>query len=127
MAIVVPGWPMNMRPARAAYLVETGWLEPGLLVFHSPTNDRKCWNPDHLVQGNRLEMAGTLTGIAARGSRHPDSVLTDEEVIEIYSAPGGRGVNARLAERYGVSRPLVVAIRTDKRKTWLTEHIRRVA
>lgn len=54
-----------------------------------------------------------------RGVRHPGAKLTDNDVILIRAAKGPRGIQTRLAERYGVSVSLISLIRKGQHRSYI--------
>lgn len=105
---------------RASWMLYRGEIADGLFVCHKCDN-RGCVNPDHLFLGTqvenmedaarkgRLDWFGTPRENLRKGSDHPTSVLTEEDVREIKSMSEVSG--HRLAETYGVSATVIYNIR----------------
>lgn len=74
---------------------------------------------DNLRWGTRKENGEdkVMHGKSLRGRRHPNAKLTKEAVHEIRSA-SGYGWNTALAEKFGVSRTLVSAVRHGRAWAW---------
>lgn len=81
-----------------------------------------CVAPNHLSWKTPSEnqMDKVAHGTSNRGERHPNSTLTEKEVIEIKSETDGISHRV-IAGRYGVSRETVGLIRRGKNWGWLSE------
>lgn len=112
------------RLVRAAYVLDTGeQLTTDELVISSASCTHRCWNPDHLVKGDK-NVKETITadrGMLARGDRHPHNRLTDAQVLAIYH---DNRPSRLVARDYPVSAAQVRMIRTGARKAWITGHQR---
>lgn len=103
---------------RFAYLLERGPIRDGLNVLHRCDN-RPCVNPDHLFLGtqadNMRDMAQKGRGgkAKARGAQHWNARLTADDVRAIRAYPAG-AMAREIAERFGVSRMTVIAIRNGR-------------
>lgn len=97
---------------RVAYELKHGPIPDGLYVLHSCDN-RKCVNHRHLSLGtfddNMADMVGKLR--QAHGRKNAHAKLQPAQVIEIRQAVG---THKEIAERFGVSQPLVTMIRTGR-------------
>lgn len=98
----------NRRAHRVAWEREHGPIPQGLCVLHRCDN-RACVNPEHLFLGTQLD---NIADREAKGRGVPPpsrKKLTDADVAEMrrlyrrYDRSGG-WTQARLAERFGVSR-----------------------
>ena len=87
----------------------------GMVARHGECNQPSCFNPRHLSWGTRIENQHDRVrdGTDLRGVRHPAARLTEEAVLLIRRSLESRSV---LAERYGVSRDTIRAIKV--RQTW---------
>lgn len=95
---------------------------PSLQARHLCGNGHMgCFNPRHLVWGTvRMnQMDRVVHGTSNRGTRHPANVLTEEQVLEIYSTdhPDARA----LGRRYGVHSRTILDILQGRTWTWLTK------
>lgn len=88
---------------------------PGMVALHGPCHNRACFNPRHLSWGTRAQnqLDRFRDGTDAIGERHPNALLTDEQVREIRASSA---TGAELATRYGVARRTIYGIRQGK--TW---------
>lgn len=105
---------------RVAFMLANGRLPlDGMEVCHR-CDVRNCVNPDHLFEGTRAENLADMTAKGRRrsnppkGSAHPNSKLTEDDVRRIRTSQFSE---RREAERSGVSRTLVRKIRN--REVWL--------
>jgi len=100
---------------RVSWTLYRGEIPDGLCVLHKCDN-RQCVNPDHLFLGtlkdNMQDMARkgrAPNPIWARGENNGGGgKLTESNVREIRTA---HGLHREIAETFGVSRPLVSAIK----------------
>lgn len=109
---------------RLALLIATG--EPLTQhVLHSCDN-RRCVNPAHLRQGSISDNARDMhargrdnwsTGKLKRGSAHPQTKITEDDVREIRRRYAAGGITQReLGEEYGMSQPKIGKI--ILRRSW---------
>lgn len=95
---------------RVAWEDANGPIPPGLYVCHK-CDVPNCVEPRHLFLGthqdNMTDKANKGRGVA--GDKHPNSRLTEAQVVEIRvrAAAGGWGTQAKLAREMGVSRPQI--------------------
>lgn len=90
------------------------------MIRHKCRN-RHCCNPDHLEVGTTLDNMNDRrrdgTASVNAGGKHGLSKLTDSQVIEMRALyASGNYKQKDLAEKYGVSGPVVSAIVNNK--TW---------
>jgi hypothetical protein len=119
---------------RIAYMLESGVIEPGMLVCHKCDNP-KCVNPAHLWLGSSYDnmQDKVLKGRQARGdalskaivgkvincprgSRCWSAVLTDDDVVNIRCLALGGSAQNDIAATYGVSKQTICNI--VHRKSW---------
>lgn len=83
--------------------------------------DKACVTKRHLSWKTKTENEADklVHGTAPRGERHGMAKLTNEQVFEIKRSSSVP--LPILAERYGVSRTLICAIRKGRKWGWLTE------
>lgn len=96
-------------------------LSPIAVVRHTGDNP-SCCNPLHLIGGTQLMNVAdrVARGRSARGVSNGRSVLSEQQVLEIFVS--GEPV-AVLVERFGVSRYTIYDIRSGKIWGWLTSTI----
>lgn len=93
------------RAHRLSFELHKGPIPDGLGVLHHCDN-RPCVNPDHLYAGTEADNArdAQSRGRTLRGTKHANSILTEENVREIRTSCC---TDAALARKLGVSRPAV--------------------
>jgi predicted XRE-type DNA-binding protein len=111
----------NCRANRLSYEHYKGTIPTGLYILHRcPGGDNPiCVNPDHLRVGDHTEnMADRgVNGSQVRGELHPDSLLTESDVLmirDLYATQ--RFTQSELALYYGVGQTTVSDLL--RRKTW---------
>ena len=108
------------RAHRLAYTLTKGSIPPGQIVRHKCDNPC-CCNPDHLELGTHADNnrdtreRGRFTTV--RGTSTSNCTLSEEQVLEIYSA---NGTHASIGLKYGVSKQQVQRIKARKSWAWLT-------
>lgn len=105
--VVKRGGSRGTMPATHASLMLSGRPVPaGLFACHHCDNP-PCVNPDHLFVGTHQDNTRDMMakGRSCRGERNGSAKLTAEIVgsIRAEAAAGKRGVQARIAERLGLS------------------------
>ncbi len=110
----------NMRVHRFAFWLSTGAPAPdGVLVLHACDNPR-CCNPRHLFTGtqadNIADRGAKGRGHRPKGSLHPQTSLTENDVRSIRRRFAGGERNMHLADEFNVSRPTISDI--VKRRSW---------
>ena len=105
---------------RYSYELHTGPIPPGMLVLHRCDNP-PCCNPRHLRLGtyadNNADRAAK--GRSAKGSKHPNAVVTEETVKEmrkVYAECPDGWPYWKLAAVYHIGR--TTARKIIERKTW---------
>lgn len=112
----VDGRPMLAH--RVAYLVTYGSIPPGMAVLHK-CDTPKCVNPEHLFLGTQADNVrdmhnkGRALKRGMKGSEHPMSKLTEQDVRAIRKA---EGFARDIAAVYGISPTQVYDIR--HRRSW---------
>lgn len=104
-----------VRAHRFAYELWVGPIPEGQIVRHT-CHVRACVNPDHLVLGTHQDNMDDR-GVAdrqARGEVQGSSILTKEQVVEIYTS---HGTTVEIANNFNVAQNTVWCIRNNK--TWL--------
>lgn len=106
---------------------------PKELEVRHMCNNPICFNPEHLQEGTHYQnmrdmvnsnrqskgdkLSKSLKGVKhpkANGENNHKSKLTEEQVLEILSFKGVRGMTTYLAKKYGVSRNQITSINTGK-------------
>jgi ribosome-binding protein aMBF1 (putative translation factor) len=122
----------SMLAHRAAMVLAGNIIPTGSLVCHKCDN-RSCVNPDHLFIGshrdNMRDMRSKGRGPTGdkngsrkkpdrlpRGENHVKSKLTDDAVVTMRRLRQAGMSQREIAERFGVSRPLVSLV--VHRKLW---------
>lgn len=97
----------------------TPW-DPTLIVMHLCDNP-PCFLFDHLRLGTRAEnqadMKAKGRGAGVRGERHVKNILTESQVLEIFSSTETQSM---LAERFGVHKATIGSIKSGRNWSWLT-------
>lgn len=75
---------------RVAFALGNGGIDPSLMVLHSiKCTTRRCCNYAHLRQGTHDDnMQDKSNAGVIRGARNPNTMLTEEVVLQIRSATG---------------------------------------
>lgn len=118
------GGGVNVKAPRASMMIATGNLIPdGMNVLHRCDNP-SCVNPSHLFFGSQKENVRDAVSKGRNskppikfGTAHPHSVLTEEQVNEIRSTDWKRGVQAKLARKFGVAQITVSRVRRGLART----------
>lgn len=99
--------------SRLAYTLAVGDIPQGMMVLHSCDNP-PCCNPKHLRPGTALDNTRDMWArnrakiVPVRGSKHGNSVLTEEDVYQIKTMlTGKRGEYEPLARMYGVTKTAI--------------------
>lgn len=88
-----------------------GPIPNGMCVLHR-CDVRACVNPGHLFLGTRADNAADMTskGRSLRGSRQPNSKLSENDVARIHCLRTEGLTHKAIASRVGVGRPCVSRI-----------------
>lgn len=88
----------------------------------------ECVNPDHLYVGsaktNAHDREKRSRNTYLRGEQHNMCKLTEEQVIEIFTLAGS---HKQIAEKFGISRPTVTAIKNGRLWNHVTKNLRNSA
>jgi hypothetical protein len=92
---------------RMSWILEHGPIPSGLCVLHR-CDVRSCVRPDHLflgtLQDNIADMVGKGRQRSLVGSAHPNSKLTEEQVVAIRRQKHNGATYDQLEKLFGVSR-----------------------
>lgn len=101
---------------RVAFYLDRGyWPE----ICRHKCDNRLCHNPQHLEDGTKADNSRDMVmrDRSTRGERHPDVILTEQDVREIRLAYDSKSTSVKdLAYMYGVSRQNITSI--GKRRSW---------
>jgi hypothetical protein len=115
----------TMVAHRVAWTLARGPIPAGMSICHK-CDVRSCINVDHLFLGthqdNVTDMMAKGRGRYLFGPQHPNGILTDEAVLEIFSS---RERGTVLAARHGIAVQTVCNIRKGRKHAHLTRSIRR--
>lgn len=102
------------RSHRVSYTMVNGKIPDGLLIRHRCDNP-PCCNPKHLEVGTHADNTNdaVVRGRIARGSRHGNTKLSDEDVAFIRANPF-KEKQIALARRFGVTPSAVSYIRSGR-------------
>lgn len=104
---------------KASWLIHKGALTEKLWVLHKCDN-KKCTNPEHLYLGspsrNSLDREERQRRPIKRGIFHPNSKLTDEQVLEIKKLIRIGVPMTKISRDFKISYGSIEAIKN--RKTW---------
>jgi len=92
--------------------------EPGMDAAHGPCGNRACINPRHLSWKTRVDNMADKErdGTNLRGSKHPNSKLTEDEVRAMRRLASEGSSQRELGDRYGVTHAYVGRI--IRREAW---------
>ena len=122
---IMPGGPRTVGGygqihfnGRTAYAHHVAWelingsIPEGAQIMHTCDN-RRCVNVAHLRLGTRQDNMNDMTGKLrhAHGERNAHAKLTATKVRQIQAA---KGTQREIAERFGVTQPLVSMIRAGR-------------
>ena len=109
------------RTHRVAYEIAFGEIPEGMSVCHTCDNP-KCVNPEHLFAGTQTDnmrdasVKGRIVIPHPSGERHPESIVTEDDVRSMRT-DNGRGQSlSSLAKRHGISKSQV--FRIVRRESW---------
>ncbi len=93
---------------RVSYEMYIGQIPVGMCVLHK-CDVPSCVNPNHLYLGTHQDNSTDMVnkGRVARGSKRPDSVLTELQVMEIKEMLAKGESQASIAKKYNVSPTLI--------------------
>ncbi len=101
---------------RFSWELHNGPIPKGLAVCHKCDN-RKCVNPEHLFLGTNADNTADMMakGRGARGERHGNHKLTDDDVVRIRALAGSM-LQREIAARFGVNQQTVSKILNGSRR-----------
>ena len=100
----------DKKAHRISYELLVGKIPEGMLASHKCDNP-SCCNPHHIFIGTYQDNSNDAVskGRTLKGSKHPNSKLTDGQVDFIRSSPM---TGAALALKFNVSKSTISGIRT---------------
>lgn len=104
------------------YIVNGDPPDPSYQAAHSCGNGHLgCVTPKHLRWATTSEnqMDRVIHGTSNRGSRNPQSILTEEQVKSIKTRLLSGELGKDLATAYGVSKMTISSIKNGKRWKWM--------
>lgn len=112
---------------RVSYIVHCGPIPDGMRVLHK-CDTPACVNPDHLFLGTQndnvqdAKVKGRMRGL--KGDRSPKAKLKPSDIVFIKQALVEGGITqAQLAAKFGVSQPVISAVKLGKMWTHVvTDH-----
>lgn len=105
---------------RISWELHNGDIEASLCVCHT-CDTPLCVNPSHLFLGTNLENSadrhakGRTKGDFKKGSAHPASKLSEDNVIWIKKRLNDGDSHADIAKDFGVQRECITKIKNNKR------------
>ena len=116
-----PGLEGRMYVHRLALEISIGrQLEDGLLALHKCDN-RVCFNPDHLYEGNQSQNVQDSHDrnrrASRKGSKHPLSKLTEKDVAQMILMSKDGCLQKTIASVYGIRQQTVSRIIRGERWT----------
>lgn len=114
---------INSQPLgahRVSYDLFSGGVPEGLMVLHK-CNNKRCVNPEHLYAGTHEDNMNDLRNAnIAKGEKNANSILKEEQVLEIRKLAKSRLVTyQKIAEMFGVKRQTVKDIALGRTWAWL--------
>jgi DNA-binding CsgD family transcriptional regulator len=104
---------------RASWIIHNGDIPAGLCILHSCDNPA-CVNPAHLRVGTHFENTRDKyergRELHLKGSQNGRATLTEDQVAKILSLQSSGLSRSEVAERFGISRPMLARIWA--RKLW---------
>jgi hypothetical protein len=102
---------------RAAYAASGKSISPATVVRHS-CDVRCCVNPEHLIAGTYLDNSQDMVrrGRSLKGTRQPNSILTEADVAEIVRRHRGGETIAAISKDFPVH--VETVRKAAKRATW---------
>lgn len=110
---------------RVSYIVNIGPVPDGQVIRHTCDN-RRCISPEHLLPGTTQQNADDMKarGRSNTGTRHWNSRLTEDQVINIYKAAHLRtAMQKEIAAVYGVHPVTVSEIKRKVKWTKLLDSV----
>lgn len=100
---------------RVSWRLHHGDIPAGMCVLHRCDN-RMCVNPDHLFLGTRTENQADAAnkGRMPHGEKHWNSVLTQDQALDIIDRIADGIPCSRIAKHLGVSRYAVANLANGK-------------
>ena len=102
---------------RQAWILTYGPIPDGMCVLHRCDNP-PCVRPDHLFLGDNAANAADMTAKGRHacfvGSKHPQAILTEADVVRIRSLITAGGKQRDIAKEFGVNHRTISMINTHQ-------------
>lgn len=112
---------------QVSWVLYRGYLPEGQFVLHRCDNP-SCVNPDHLFLGthtdNMRDMRAKGRGPNRRGENSATAILSEQQVLAVYSRAWAGERPIDLAREYGVGPTTISGIKHGENWAYLTGHKR---
>ena len=104
---------------RVSWEIHNGAIPEGIVVCHR-CDVPQCVNPAHLFLGtmkdNVADMLSKGRGSDRKGDKHPNSKISNSEILEIIRLHKAGHMGKEIASRFGISRGYVSQLINGKRR-----------
>lgn len=111
----------DKRAHRVSYQLFCEEIPEGKVICHTCDN-RACVNPKHLFAGTHQENMKDMVnkGRSTKGTTNPNSKLTEDQVIAIFS---DTRMHKEIALEYDINKTYVSDIKAGRSWGWLTSEL----